>query len=117
MFYNAGETHPWADERGQGLTAAAAQTKFEEFLKSYYRDFQGQQDYGHASLTLTSVPTFTLAFSPDIADLQHLHAYLCRDALLKDKRQVRIDLTDIKSFDQELGFLLGNDPTQYLPLV
>ena len=41
----------------------------------------------------------------------------CRDALLKDKRQLKIDLSDIKSFDQELGFLLGNDPTQYLPLV
>ena len=41
----------------------------------------------------------------------------CSDALLKDKHQVRIDLTDIKSFDHELGFLLGNDPTQYLPLV
>lgn len=49
VFYNAGETHPWADERGQGLTTAAAQTKFEEFLKSYYRDFQGQQDYGQVS--------------------------------------------------------------------
>ena len=46
-----------------------------------------------------------------------IRVFACRDALLKDKRQVRIDLTDIKSFDHELGFLLGNDPTQYLPLV
>jgi hypothetical protein len=42
---------------------------------------------------------------------------LCRDALLKDRKRLRIDLSDIKSFDQELGLLLGDDPTQYLPLV
>ncbi len=36
---------------------------------------------------------------------------------MKDRKRLRIDLSDIKSFDQELGLLLGDDPTQYLPLV
>lgn len=47
VFYsNVGDPEAWSDDRGTNLTSAAAQSKFEEFLRSYYRDSQGQQDYG-----------------------------------------------------------------------
>ena len=41
----------------------------------------------------------------------------CRDALLRDGKRLRIDVSDIKNFDGDLGSLLETDPTEYLPLV
>jgi hypothetical protein len=42
----------------------------------------------------------------------------CRsDALLQDKRRLRIDLQDIKDYDGNLGAELERRPTDYLPLV
>lgn len=56
IYYNdQGEPHPWADDRGSGITRAAAQSKFEEFLRTYYKESQGQQDYGYPPPILVSV--------------------------------------------------------------
>ena len=46
IFFSEQQGDPFGDGETAGLTKAKAQSKFEEFLRTYYRDSQGQQDYG-----------------------------------------------------------------------
>ena len=41
----------------------------------------------------------------------------CSDALHKDGSRLRIDLQDIKAFDEDLGHCLEQNPAEYLPAV
>ena len=42
---------------------------------------------------------------------------LARDALLENKKFVRVDLQDINNFDPQLGRCIMDNPTEYLPVV
>lgn len=41
----------------------------------------------------------------------------CRDALLENKKFVRVDLQDITNFDPQLGRCITDNPTEYMPVV
>ena len=41
----------------------------------------------------------------------------CSDALLENKKFVRVDLQDLKNFDSQLGRAVAENPSEYLPVV
>ena len=42
---------------------------------------------------------------------------VCSDALLENKKFVRVDLQDLKNFDSQLGRAVAENPSEYLPVV
>ena len=50
-------------------------------------------------------------------DQYQIPSVVCSDALLKNKKQVKVDLADLRAFDSELAASLRLNPSYHLPLV
>ena len=67
-----GANNPWAgDDSNVGLTRAAAQSKFEEFLRTFYKDSQGQQDYGYGLPQLPWRPFWRRALCRNVCEVYY----------------------------------------------
>lgn len=129
-------------ERGRPiLSKNKARRKFIEFIKNFQSNVKG-----HDSMDVYKYRQGAPLFVPSRAPVslytcfpvdgstrtglwvgkyqlhpERLHSYfqnaLCSDALLHDKRKLRVDLQDIKEYDMVLGDALENNPAEYLPMV
>ena len=67
-----------------------------------------------------STGTVVHVFKINLADKRDRHqvpSVACSDALLKNKKQVKVDLADLRAFDSELAASLRLNPSYHLPLV
>ncbi|KAK9810367.1 hypothetical protein WJX72_009530 [[Myrmecia] bisecta] len=60
---------------------------------------------------------FLRSFNSAHGGIQNTEVYKYSDALLKDKKKLRVDLQDVKSWDADLGAQLETNPAEFLPLL
>ena len=70
-----------------------------------------------ASICLLFINTFRSLWSGSLVCQRMFGRWTRRDALLPSRKQLRVDVQDITTFDADLSGLLQDNPSVYLPLV